>query len=741
MRLKFNPLAGALLTTIFTSAFSQPVPDDSKLLPTVVVSISRNQTKVEDMPLHTTVISQEVIQKSPAQTLDQLLRNVPGLNFTGIPANLSDPTGHQTKMRGLGNAKVLVLLDGVPIHDPFYLTTQWFKVPLSNIERVEVVRGGNSSLWGNMAVAGVVNIVSKRAQDNAGEVTMSAGSQGTTNIAVSKNFAVSDALSFNLSMDEYHTTGYQTTPADSLWRFAGKQPVHDKNTNFQLTTFFKPTTNLSGYVRLGYHIQDQDISYQYGSNLQKSPDIAGGISFKPDEKSSIEANAWAQYVNFEKYNGSACYWQIAGTKCPSNSAVTPAQVNGNIVQYYTQYGSQRYREQGASTAYSRSIGKVWNSIQLGLDYRHLAATDSELFYSAPTVINAPQGNFNSSNYGKGEQTFQGLFGQTKISPLEALELTFSGRYDIWHNNNRLNQHATATGVTTGGELPSSTKSAFNPSLAVRYDVNDQIVLRGAAYKSFRAPGFNNTTRSFGTGTSTTLANPDLEPETLAGWELGTDYSNGKFSFGATYFLYTIKQMIATYTVNANGANIPAQVLTICGPVVANQFSNCGNAGSVKFYTNDQDGQAHGVELVGQWKIQRNLTLDGSYTHTETYLTRHGSIVTDPLGVQLVATPKDVASLGVTWQPSEKLNTYAELRYIGPVLTDTTTTANTSYSQGGVTMFNVSARYAINKKIDVFATVVNLFDKQYSENGYSAGQDYNRTLSMPRTLNAGMKLRF
>ena len=83
------------------------------MLDAVTVAASRSETKVEDMPLHTTVITREQIEASPAQSLDQLLRNVPGLNFTGVPAAQSDPTGHQTKMRGLGNAKVLVLLDGV----------------------------------------------------------------------------------------------------------------------------------------------------------------------------------------------------------------------------------------------------------------------------------------------------------------------------------------------------------------------------------------------------------------------------------------------------------------------------------------------------------------------------------------------------------------------------------------------------------------------------------------------------
>ena len=65
----------------------------------IMVSASRGDTLVEAMPLNTTILTQEEIRRSPAQTLDQLLRSVPSLNFTGVPAIQSDPTGQQAKMR------------------------------------------------------------------------------------------------------------------------------------------------------------------------------------------------------------------------------------------------------------------------------------------------------------------------------------------------------------------------------------------------------------------------------------------------------------------------------------------------------------------------------------------------------------------------------------------------------------------------------------------------------------------
>ncbi len=724
------PLPLALIAALSAGAAHA---DGDQTMNAVVVSASRSDTKLQDMPLHTTVVSREAIEKSPAQTLDQLLRNVPGMNFTGVPAAISDPTGQQTRMRGMGNAKVLVLLDGVPIHDPFYLTTQWYKVPLSNIERVEVIRGGNSSLWGNMATAGVVNIVSRRARDNGGELTVSFGTQGTQNIALSKNFVVSDALSFNVSVDSYHTDGYQTTPKEYLWRFPQKGTPHADNLNAQITAYFKPSADLNGYLRLGYHVQDQDLGYRYNNNKQETPDIAGGLTYRLDSSRTLAATAWAQYVRFEKYNGSSCYWQ--GASCPSSTNVTAAQVNNNVVQFYSQYGSQRYREQGGSVTYSQNLTGRWTSVQLGADYRHLSATDSERFYGQPTSATTPQVT-PSRSFGEGEQTFYGLFAQTKYLPIDALELTFSGRYDSWHNTDRTNTRTTTAGVTTGGAMPESNKTAFNPSIAARYELSDALSLRAAAYKAFRAPGFNNTTRTFGS-TTPTIANPNLGPEHLTGWELGADYRNDGFTLGATYFNYRIQDMIATFRVGSY-ATAPALVRSICSNGGAN-LTNCG--GSANFYTNDQDGESHGVELVAGWTLNRDLALNASFTHTETYLTRRGSVVTDPLGVQLVAVPKNVAHLGATWKPIERLRLYAEVRYIGPMMIDTTSTSGIRARQGGSSVVNVSANYAWDARTDLFINATNLFDREYSENAYTVTQPYNRTLSSPLAMNAGVRFRF
>lgn len=706
-----------------TQASNSPVT-----LNAVTVSASLNQTAVEEMPLHTTIITQDDIEKSPAQTLDQLLRTVPGFNFTGIPAAISDPTGQQTRMRGLGNAKVLVLLDGIPIMDPFYLTTQFYKVPLADIDHIEIIRGGTSSLWGSMAVAGVVNIITKRPTDNSGVLTVGGGSEGTTNVAWSQNFKVSDALALNLAIDQYRTHGYIQTPSPYLWKFPGLKATSARDTNVELSAFFHLTDDLSGFVRVGDHQQDQYIGYSHGQNLQNSPDAALGLDQNFGKDGTLSWRAWAQEVDFTKYNGATCYYQIAGGCLNSNSK--HETVTNNVVEYYTQYGDQDYHEQGTSLIYSRFFNSLFNSVQVGFDYRHLSATDSESFFATPSNPASPQ-VLNAAGYGQGQQTFGGVFVQAKVSPISALQVTLSGRYDYWQDSDQINTLTKAsTGVVSGGAIPASTKNAFDPGLGLHYDLSENWSLRGATYRAFRAPGFNNITRSYGVG-PTTVANPDLGPETMTGWEVGSDYRNENVSLGATYFSYNIRNMIATYRITTP-VGAPQQVLDLCSSSATQpNLTNCG--GSANYYTNDQNGDSRGVELNGSWNVSRSLALGANFTYTKTYLTSEAAAITTPLNVQLVGVPKKMGSLDATWKPTGRITAYAQMFYIGPMYLDETTTRGIYYGQGGNIVYNASVSYALSDSLDLSASVVNAFNKEYSENAYAITQPWARTLSMPRTF--------
>ena len=445
-------------------------PTEPVKIPGVVVTATRSNTMLSEMPLFTTVITREEIQKSPAQTLDQLLRQVPGINLTGAPYFATDPTGNQIRMRGTTNSKVLVMLDGIPVLDPFYTTVQWFKVPLTSVERVEVIRGGNSSLWGNLAVAGVVNIVTRKPTDGRGEATGSYGSMNTATGSVAKDFVISDAVSLNVSADVLNTDGYQTTPAQYLSSFPGKAASAATVANARFVAYFAPSSDLSGFIRGGYHRQNQDIGgYVYGTNLQESPDVAGGLVKSFGDAGRLAANLWTQYVGFDKSNGAGCYLQTA-TNCNTTATASP------LVQYANSQDWNPYREVGASAVYSLDF-KTWaTAMQLGADYRKLFGQDYSTTYNRPTTTDVASATINRTNFGQGMQQFSGLFAQFRVIPLESLQVTLSARYDYWTNTEGValmtKYNNGLPGPQTGGDVPDSNKGAFDPTLALRYRVTD-----------------------------------------------------------------------------------------------------------------------------------------------------------------------------------------------------------------------------------------------------------------------------
>jgi iron complex outermembrane receptor protein len=691
----------------------------------VVVSATRATTTVERIPLHVTVVTQAQLTKSSAQTLDQVLHEVPGVNLPGAPFYTTDPTGQQTKLRGVSNSKVLMLVDGIPIHDPFYSTTQWFKVPLSSIDRVEIVRGGASSLWGNLAVAGVVNIITKKPIDNGGQIDLSYQSLDTRTASVAKNFLVGGIMALRLSGDLLQTDGYQTTPEAYLSALPGKSSSSAKNGNVEAAAYFTPVGNVSGFVRVGYHEQNEDIGgYRYGANVQKAPDAAAGLTEHFSDLTTGELRVWTQRETFDKSNGAACYLASSST-CNSSTTTAP------LVQYANSREANPYHEIGASAVLSTlRFGEKVPSVQIGADFRGVGGEDRATTFNAPTANDVASATINRTNFAKGSQRFVGAFGQVKFAPISRLDATLSVRYDRWTNVGGVAELTKYTngvaGPTSGGAIADSHESSVNPSLAARVELTPALSLRGAVYRSFRAPGLNNLYRSYSTTTFITVANPRLKPETLTGGEVGADWRWRALTAGATWFEYDTKSLIASYKIT-DPATAPAAVVAICGATL----ENCPR--TVNFNTNGQDAVSRGLELTASWRAAHDVTLDGAYSYTDAHYT--STLTSDPIDVQLGAVPKHVSSLGVTWQMTPKWNTYAFARHTDAMYLD----VNQTIYQPAFTVVNLTTSYRFARQLEVYGAASNVTNVSYADNATTSAA--NQILGMPRTFTSGVRLRF
>ena len=127
----------------------------------VIVSTSKYEQKLEDVTVSTAIIKPEVFAKKNITQFDELLRYVPGVNANIEQISIRGSTGYS---KGTGS-RVLAAIDGVPIYTGGTGEIVWEMIPLTDIERVEIIKGPASSLYGSAAIGGVINIISKKASD------------------------------------------------------------------------------------------------------------------------------------------------------------------------------------------------------------------------------------------------------------------------------------------------------------------------------------------------------------------------------------------------------------------------------------------------------------------------------------------------------------------------------------------------------------------------------------------------
>ena len=220
MRLPTIPAIGAALVAALLAApaAAQVAPDLGELsldqLLTLrvdtVFGASRYEQKLTRAPASVTIVTREEIRRYGYQTLADVLRGVRGI-YIGYDRNYSTLGVRGFARPGDNNTRILLLVDGHRMNDPLYNAAQVGREALLDvdlIERVEVIRGPSSSIYGSSAFFGVVNVVTRRASDVQGaELTASAGSRGTYEGRASFGKALANGVDLLVSGTAYESNG------------------------------------------------------------------------------------------------------------------------------------------------------------------------------------------------------------------------------------------------------------------------------------------------------------------------------------------------------------------------------------------------------------------------------------------------------------------------------------------------------------------------------------------------------
>ncbi len=684
-----------LCVTVWAQSTSN-IPAENTAMTTITVTAGRG-SELDNLPISTTVVPREEVLNSPEQQTDQIINKIPGIFINQIPSTALHPTGSTFSIRGFGtstNVNTLVMVDGIPFNDPFFRTVNWARIPKNSIESLEVIRGGGAtSLWGNLAMGGVVNIVTRPPQDDKLSVYADYGSYNTLNTGFSGALFKTEKMSMGISYDYSQTQGYNATPEQ--YRSPYMTATGSQVNNLTLYAMFTPSTSSNYYAKLNLNTTaESTATWENASNKWNNYVLSGGGTTRFEDNSSINFNAWGSFQQMKTTNSG---------QTPTYNILTP-----NIgIPYISQNETDNYQSYGMSVFYQRDFGQ-FKDVKFGVDGRIITSDDNIDQFAAT--------GFNSANLiNKGQNTFQGLFitgtYQFKDAPID---INFGLREDFYQvNNSSLSGSIYTPGKAAspfGSGLASNSYTSFDPNLGIKYYANDYLDLRAAVYRNFAAPGMNQLYRTFLSGSSITIANPNLAPQTNFGQEIGFDLRTKEkdASLSFTVFNNNLSNFI-------DGATMCTSAAT-CNPLIAGTGLTPGSITQLRQNVNAGSATLRGYEILTQATVNKTVKLNVGFTQTWAYLNTSdydsGSSPADPTNAQLGQVPPWLVNAGVQWQATPELTLSGQLQSF-PAFWN-----NTAHTQlnDGATLVNIGFRYQLEKNVQLYGTIQNLFNTNYLAQG-------------------------
>lgn len=683
-------LAGTCLTLCATNslASAQPVAEDTGEVTEVVVTASGFRQKVEQAPASISVLSREQLKSERHQSLAEALANVEGVD---VGATAGKTGGLNISIRGMGNDYTLVLVDGRRQNaagsitpNGFGETASSFIPPMSSIERIEVVRGPVSTLYGSDAMGGVINIITRKVgKEWAGSVSANATVQENDqfgNIYGGNLYANGPLIKDKLGLAVRGS--YQTREASSLtYKRAtggevivsarGPSPVENEIWAAGARLNFTPTENHELYL-------DYSVNKQWYDNSAAQLGTLGTSGYAADQEFNNEelvlAHNWRFGFGELQSTLSRGERETIGRILPSNvpgggNAGDPRTLKATNTIFDTKFFSQ-WRNHTFTLG-----GQYW---------------DAEMIDG---VAPAPY-----------EHQQWALFAEDEWRFTHTLALTLGARFD---------DHSVFGQQTS-------------PRAYLVWNTTPNWTLKGGISQGFKTPRLDQIapgiTGFTGQGTRPTIGTPTLKPETSTSTEFAVFYDNRRdFRANVTVFHNQFEDKIASGAPLDNcsfatSPNRPGCVDYGLWPLV-DTFAQTVNV---------DEAETRGIEGAFRYLIGDGWSLTGNYTYTDTEQTSGTEI-----GRPLNDTPAHMANGAVRYQHSANLNLwlrgeYRSSRYRSE--DSATSRAKATYGDyWDYGIFHLGGSYKVNDKVSVNAAIYNLFDKDFVSYGpYISNTNTNAT---------------
>jgi outer membrane receptor protein involved in Fe transport len=639
---------------------------------TIVVTATRSERSVSELPVSTTVISEKQLDTAPATFVDDLLRTVPGvhMNLAGSASSLT--TGQRISMHGLGGTRALVLLDGIPIHDPYFGTVQWQKVPLDSLRQVEVVRGGGASLFGNFALGGTINLLTRPVTDNNLRVDLASGSSSLQRAALTVDHVVNDKLGLRLSHNRFNSDGYYRVPNPGPVDILGWNDTWTTSARADYTV----SEGMSGFVKANLSKIDLSQGTPVGTDKRDIFDVSVGMHRALGSSGLVSATIFYQDQDEEAVSGT-----IIGAReseFRSQISTIPSGAIGASLEWSTQ-------RRGAIPFFS-----------VGADVQRVESKEHRLSYNRT-------GALTQEAQLTGSQQFAGVYAQASWRPLaqrgDRLEILASARFDYYKNYD--GSDLVVNGLQT--RYAEATTTQVDPRVSFRYALAKTTAIRGAVYRAFKAPTLRDLYRTNQTGTTLTIGNAFLKPETLVGGEVGVEWASARAHLEVNIYRSDIEGL-------QGRAQVPGQ------PNVFYQL-NLGKS------------RSQGVEAMADVRLSPRLALNLGYTYADSI------IVEDPNptieGRIIPEVVPHIGSIGLRFAGRDSTIVNLRYRVLSRSYGDSANLAVTPAHR----VLDVSASRPVRPWLDVYATLENALDEAY----YYALTPLAARSGQPRTFSIGIKM--
>lgn len=593
------------------SAYAQDKDTTVNQLEEVVISATKTESKIINIPTRVQNVPVYKMKANNVFMVDDILSQISGVNVSRSDGVYSKKS--TVSLRGMGSdqGRTLVLVDGVPYNKYSTGSVNWNMINPYDVERIEVVKGPGSSLYGGNAMGGTINIITRKPQKGIhGHAAVDYGQYNTIGANAGVNGS-NEYIFGGVSGSYRHGDGFNAYPEELRDSTTIKSPVDEYS--------------VSGFI--GWNI-NKNNTIQFNGSWYDGKRGTGDRIFLENE--TIDAKGRYQDQEYRlKYNGHGKNntWEISGFYLDEKMSETKYK-SKNLYDVVSDRA-----DWGAWANYTHNIGSHLRLLA-GLEYKGGFVDGKDIYRTSEDVV---------TNRGKSDN-FAALI-QAELNFFEGhFAVIPTIRYDISHFHDAAYTIENASKATSSLEQFISTDlakdakwiGAVSPKLSLQYKFNEGSRIYASVSSGWR-PGSLEDMCWFGvTKKSFSVANPLLKPETIYTYEIGGDVmALGNFTMSASAYYSDGRDFI--YQVG-NGETIKDGKTV--KPVM--QYQNIGRA---QIYGGE-------IDLVYNNLFTKGLDIFGNYTYTHATIKEYKKTQEDDndiTGMFMTYTPMHMTAAGVTYR--------------------------------------------------------------------------------------------